>query len=85
MRENWENIEAELRSKNYKPVQCGGREPFFSEKSYGFRPMRSAHDAVSAAQELIKQSKRYVLDIDPEVVFRSPSGGACAGQCNGMD
>jgi RNA-directed DNA polymerase len=44
-------------------------EPFFSENSYGFRPMRSAHDAVRAAQELVKQGKRYVVDIDLKSFF----------------
>jgi len=44
-------------------------EPFFSEHSYGFRPMRSAHDAVRAAQEFIKQGKKYVVDIDLKSFF----------------
>ena len=40
-------------------------EPDFSEHSYGFRPGRSAHDAVRAAQEFIKAGKGWVIDIDP--------------------
>lgn len=44
-------------------------EPFFSENSYGFRPKRSAHDAVLAAQELVKQGKKYVVDIDLKSFF----------------
>jgi RNA-directed DNA polymerase len=44
-------------------------EPFFSENSYGFRPNRSAHEAVRAAQELVKQGKRYVVDIDLKSFF----------------
>jgi RNA-directed DNA polymerase len=44
-------------------------EPFFSENSYGFRPKRSAHDAVRAGQELVKQGKKYVVDIDLKSFF----------------
>jgi group II intron reverse transcriptase/maturase len=44
-------------------------EPFFSENSYGFRLNRSAHEAVRAAQELVKQGKMYVLDIDLKSFF----------------
>jgi group II intron reverse transcriptase/maturase len=44
-------------------------EPFFSEHSYGFRPNRSAHDAIRAAQEYVKQGKRYVVDIDLKSFF----------------
>ena len=36
----------------------------FSEHSYGFRPGRSAHDAVDAASEYVKAGKIWVVDID---------------------
>ena len=36
----------------------------FSESSYGFRPRRSAHDAVRAAQEYVRAGKDWVVDID---------------------
>jgi len=39
-------------------------EPMFSEDSYGFRPGRSAHDAVRAAQEYAQEGKDWVVDID---------------------
>lgn len=39
-------------------------EPHFSEHSYGFRPGRSAHQAVLAARELQRAGKRWVVDID---------------------
>jgi RNA-directed DNA polymerase len=39
-------------------------EPLFSEHSYGFRPGRSAHDAVSAAQQYAREGKDWVVDID---------------------
>jgi RNA-directed DNA polymerase len=39
-------------------------EPKFSENSYGFRPGRSAHDAVKAAQRYVQEGKNYVVDMD---------------------
>ena len=39
-------------------------DPRFSESSYGFRPRRSAHDAVRAAQGYVRESKDWVVDID---------------------
>lgn len=44
-------------------------EGFFSEHSYGFRPNRSAHDAVRAAQGYVRQGKCYVVDIDLKSFF----------------
>jgi group II intron reverse transcriptase/maturase len=44
-------------------------EPDFSEHSYGFRPGRSAHDAVRTAQEFIKAGKSWVIDIDLKNFF----------------
>ena len=43
----------------------------FSASSYGFRPQRSAHQAVRAAQEFIASGRRVVVDIDIEKVLRS--------------
>jgi RNA-directed DNA polymerase len=39
-------------------------EPLFSEHSYGFRPGRSAQDAVRAAQEYAQEGKDWVVDLD---------------------
>jgi len=39
-------------------------EPHFSAHSYGFRPGRSAHQAVLAAREYQLQGKRWVVDLD---------------------
>lgn len=39
-------------------------EPTFSEHSYGFRPGRSAHDAVGAAQRYVQAGKSWVVDMD---------------------
>jgi group II intron reverse transcriptase/maturase len=39
-------------------------EPDFSEHSYGFRPGRSAHDAVREAQRYVQGGKAWVVDMD---------------------
>jgi RNA-directed DNA polymerase len=41
----------------------------FSEHSYGFRPGRSAHQAVAQAQRYIAEGFDYVVDIDLEKFF----------------
>jgi group II intron reverse transcriptase/maturase len=44
-------------------------EPTFSEASYGFRPGRSAHQALRQARQYVAQGKRWVVDIDLEKFF----------------
>src|SRR6202521_2307060 len=44
-------------------------DPTFSEHSYGFRPGRSAHQAVKQAQELIASGHGFVVDFDLEKFF----------------
>ena len=44
-------------------------DPTFSEHSYGFRPGRSAHQAVAQAQAYIAEGYRWVVDIDLEKFF----------------
>jgi RNA-directed DNA polymerase len=39
-------------------------DPTFSEHSYGFRPGRSAHQAVAQAQAFVIAGYRFVVDID---------------------
>jgi RNA-directed DNA polymerase len=39
-------------------------EPMFSEHSYGFRPRRSAQDAVRTAKEYARTGKDWVVDLD---------------------
>ena len=39
-------------------------EPKFSASSYGFRPNRSAHNALAAASRYIREGRGYVVDID---------------------
>ena len=41
----------------------------FSEHSYGFRPKRSAHQAVQAAQQYMAEGYRWVVDLDLEKFF----------------
>jgi RNA-directed DNA polymerase len=44
-------------------------DPTFSEHSYGFRPGRSAHQAVTRAQALVSAGHRFVVDIDLSKFF----------------
>jgi RNA-directed DNA polymerase len=44
-------------------------EPDFSESSYGFRPGRSAQQAVLAAREYAAEGRRWVVDLDLEKFF----------------
>lgn len=44
-------------------------DPHFSPHSYGFRPGRSQHQAVQAAQEIVNSGKPYVVDIDLSQFF----------------
>jgi RNA-directed DNA polymerase len=41
----------------------------FSPHSYGFRPGRSAHDALKSAQKIVASGKRWVVDMDLEQFF----------------
>jgi RNA-directed DNA polymerase len=44
-------------------------DPGFSASSYGFRPGRSARDAVEAARGYVAAGRRWVVDIDLEKFF----------------
>jgi RNA-directed DNA polymerase len=44
-------------------------DPTFSEHSHGFRPKRSAHQAVAKAQQYIADGNRWVVDLDLEKFF----------------
>jgi len=44
-------------------------DPMFSDHSYGFRPNRSAHDAVRKAKGYIREGNRWIIDIDLEKFF----------------
>ena len=45
----------------------------FSDHSYGFRPGRSAHQAVAAAQQYIAAGYRWVVDLDLEKFLETAS------------
>lgn len=44
-------------------------EPKFSDSSYGFRPRRSAHQALQRAQRIINDGYKYCIDLDIEKFF----------------
>ena len=44
-------------------------EPTFSDSSFGFRPGRSAHQALERAREHIASGRRWVVDMDLEKFF----------------
>ena len=44
-------------------------DPHFSPNSYGFRPGRSQHQAVEAAQRMVNSGKPYGVDIDLSKFF----------------
>jgi len=44
-------------------------DPTFSQHSYGFRPGRSAHQAVQTAQAYVQSGRRVVVDVDLEKFF----------------
>jgi len=44
-------------------------DPSFSASSYGFRPGRSAHEALEAAREHVAGGKGWVVDLDLEKFF----------------
>jgi len=44
-------------------------EPHFSERSYGFRPGRSAHQALRQGQTYVAEGRAVVVDIDLEKFF----------------
>lgn len=44
-------------------------DPGFSESSFGFRPKRSAHDALHQVQRYLREGYRIVIDLDLEKFF----------------
>ncbi len=50
-------------------VMCPGFDRNFSERSYGFRPGRSAQQAVQQAQAYVGEGRRWVVDMDLEKFF----------------
>src|SRR4051794_26955904 len=54
--------------------------PTFSDHSYGFRPRRSAHQAVAQAQQYIAQGYGWVIDLDLEKFFDQVNHDKLMGQ-----
>ena len=54
--------------------------PTFSQYSYGFRPYRSAHQAVAQAQQYIAQGYGWVIDLDLEKFFDRVNHDKLMGQ-----
>lgn len=50
-------------------VMQGDFDKGFSKSSYGFRPGRSAHQAVRQAREYVAWGRRWIVDIDLEKFF----------------
>jgi RNA-directed DNA polymerase len=44
-------------------------EPLFHEHSYGFRPDRSAHQALGRVCDLLEEGRRWVVDVDIRKYF----------------
>jgi RNA-directed DNA polymerase len=44
-------------------------DPFFSEDSYGFRPNRSAHQAIRKVEKDVQGGYRFAVDLDLEKFF----------------
>ena len=50
-------------------VLSGIWDPTFSDRSFGFRPGRSAHDAMKCAKTYVEDGYRHIVDIDLEKFF----------------
>ena len=55
-------------------------DPTFSDHSYGFRPGRSAHQAVAQAQQYIAAGHSWVIDLDLEKFFDRVNHDKLMGQ-----
>jgi RNA-directed DNA polymerase len=55
-------------------------DPTFSQHSYGFRPGRSAHQAVAQAQQYILAGSGWVVDLDLEKFFDRVNHDKLVGQ-----
>jgi hypothetical protein len=62
-------------------------DPSFSEHSYGFRPRRSAQQAMRAAQEYVQGGREWVVDIDIAKFFDhvNHDTSACVPHSDGTD
>src|SRR5262245_36686825 len=58
-----------LIQKALRQVLSPSFEGEYSESSCGFRPGRSAHDAVRQARAYVREGRRWVVEIDLEKCF----------------
>ncbi len=58
-------------------------DPSFSEHSYGFRPKRSAHQAVKAARRFVQEGRRIVVDVDLSKFFDRANHDVLMGKLAG--
>jgi len=58
-------------------------DPGFSDSSYGFRPGRSAHQAVKAERMHVESGLRWVVDIDRRMHGNPPQTVAAPGGMQG--
>jgi len=56
-------------------------DPHFADRSYGFRPGRSAHQAVRRAREAIASGHSWVVDLDLEAFFDRVDHDALMARC----
>jgi RNA-directed DNA polymerase len=48
---------------------CLHFDPHFSRQSYGYRPYRSAHQAVRLARDFVREGKTWMIDLDISKFF----------------
>lgn len=58
-------------------------DPTFSNTSYGFRPERSAHDAILQSQKFAREGKKWVVDIDITKFFDNVDHDILMGRLGG--
>jgi RNA-directed DNA polymerase len=60
-------------------------DPAFSEHSYGFRPNRSAQQAVARAQQYIAEGFTWCVDLDLEKFFDRVNHDKLMGRIENLD
>jgi RNA-directed DNA polymerase len=63
------NVQDRLIQQALHQVLSSRWEPLFSDSSYGFRPNRSAHDAIRRARDIVMSGRNWVVDIDLKSFF----------------
>jgi group II intron reverse transcriptase/maturase len=63
------NVQDRVIQQALLPVLGPLLDPAFSPHSYGYRPGRSAHDAIHAARAYVEEGKTWVIDLDISAFF----------------